>query len=58
MLSWRHFLVPLLLAVLAFAVGQLVPGLGVFVVTLGSFIWIGMEQRRAKSLGLTCNKGK
>lgn len=57
-MSMRHFLVPLLLAALGFAVGQVVPGLGMGVVILGTFIWIGIEQRRAKRLGLTCNKGR
>jgi hypothetical protein len=58
MLSMRHFLVPLLIAALAFAVGQSLPGFGVLVAVGGSFIWIAMERRRAKMLGLTCQQNK
>jgi uncharacterized membrane protein len=50
MLSMRHFLVPLAIAALAFFIAQVLPGAGIFVALLGSFIWIAREQRRAKRL--------
>jgi len=47
----KHFIVPLLLVALAFAVGQVAPGFGIFVALGGSFLWMGLEQRRAGRIG-------
>ena len=43
-----YVLVAGLMALLAFAAGQLVPGLGVLVVMLGSTMWAGYSARRGR----------
>ena len=56
MIRPRHFLVPLLLAALAFAVGQVLPGMGIFVAMGCSFVWIEVERRGAGNIpSLACN---
>ena len=47
---WVYFAVALAIALIAFAIGQMVPGLGVSVVALASTMWTAYSVNRARRL--------
>ena len=40
---WFYFVVAAVIALIAFAIGQIVPGLGVAFVALASTMWVAIE---------------
>ena len=46
---WVYAVVAIFIALMAFVVGQLVPGLGVPVVALGSTLWVAYAVYRGKA---------
>lgn len=51
---WVYVVVAAAIAVSAFVVGQLVPGLGVAFAALASTMWVALSVQRRKRLGGSC----
>lgn len=52
--AWAYLVVALAIAMIAFGIGQVVPGLGVPFVALISTAWTGYSIQRRRKLGRPC----
>jgi hypothetical protein len=50
---WGYFVVAFAIALIAFGIGQVVPGLGVPFVALASTMWVAYSVSRARKLNPT-----